>query len=109
MDYQAQDYQPYLQSGCFYEASKAKDQEFICQPPKDWQNFYQGDWHCCLSPRPLAQQGWKIHLSVALGQEQEVLVPVQKQEEPAASQPQKAAQPAEEGEVQEKEEDKDQA
>ena len=73
MDYQAQDYQPYLQSGCFYEASKAKDQEFICQPPKDWQNFYQGDWHCCLSPRPLAQQGWKIHLSVALGQEQEVL------------------------------------
>ena len=73
MDYQAQDYQPYLQSGCFYEASKAKDQEFICQPPKDWQNFYQGDWHCCLSPRPLAQQGWKIHLSVALGQEQEML------------------------------------
>lgn len=73
MDYQAQDYQPYLQSGCFYEASKAKEQEFICQPPKDWQNFYQGDWHCCLSPRPLAQQGWKIHLSVALGQEQEML------------------------------------
>lgn len=73
MDYQAQDYQPYLQSGCFYEASKAKDQEFICQPPADWQNFYQGDWHCCLSPRPLAQQGWKIHLSVALGQEQEML------------------------------------
>ena len=73
MDYQAQDYQPYLQSGCFYEASKAKDQEFICQPPKDWQNFYQGDWYCCLSPRPLAQQGWKIHLSVALGQEQEML------------------------------------
>lgn len=73
MDYQAQDYQPYLQSGCFYEASKAKDQEFICQPPKDWQNFYQGDWNCCLSPRPLAQQGWKIHLSVALGQEQEML------------------------------------
>ncbi len=73
MDYQAQDYQPYLQSGCFYEASKAKDQEFICQPPKDWQNFYQGDGHCCLSPRPLAQQGWKIHLSVALGQEQEML------------------------------------
>lgn len=73
MDYQAQDYQPYLQSGCFYEASKAKDQEFICQPPADWQNFYQEDWHCCLSPRPLAQQGWKIHLSVALGQEQEML------------------------------------
>lgn len=73
MDYQAQDYQPYLQSGCFYEASKAKDQEFICQPPKDWQNFYQGDWHCCLSPRPLGQQGWKIHLSVALGQEQGML------------------------------------
>lgn len=73
MDYQVQDYQPYLQSGCFYEASKAKDQEFICQPPKDWQNFYQGDWHCCLSPRPLAQQGWKIHLSVALGQEQGML------------------------------------
>lgn len=73
MDYQAEDYQPYLQSGCFYETSKAKDQEFICQPPADWQNFYQGDWHCCLSPRPLAQQGWKIHLSVALGQEQEML------------------------------------
>ena len=73
MDYQAEDYQPYLQSGCFYEISKAKEQEFICQPPKDWQNFYQGDWHCCLSPRPLAQQGWKIHLSVALGQEQKML------------------------------------
>ena len=42
-------------------------------------------------------------------QEQEVLVPAKKQEEPAASQPQEAAQPAEEGEVQEKEEDKDQA
>mgnify|MGYP004641143899 CR=1 FL=1 len=42
-------------------------------------------------------------------QEQEVLVPVQKQEEPAASQPQKAAQSAEEGAVQEQEEDKDQA
>ena len=42
-------------------------------------------------------------------QEQEVLVPAKKQEEPAASQPQKAAQPAEEGEIQEKEEDKDQA
>ena len=41
--------------------------------------------------------------------EQEVLVPAKKQEEPAASQPQKAAQPAEEGEIQEKEEDKDQA
>ena len=74
MDYQAEDYQPYLQSGSyFYEASKGNDQEFACKPPAAWQNFYQEDWHCCLSPRPLAQQGWKIHLSVALGQEQKML------------------------------------
>lgn len=74
MDYQAQDYQPYLQtSSYFYEASKGNDQEFACKPPAAWQNFYQEDWHCFLSPRPLAQQGWKIHLSVALGQEQGML------------------------------------
>lgn len=76
MDYQVQDYQPYLQADSDYyepDTTEKSDQEFICQPPKDWQNFYQGDWHCCLSPRPLAQQGWKIHLSVALGQEQGML------------------------------------
>ncbi|MFV4892178.1 class III lanthionine synthetase LanKC [Lactobacillus delbrueckii] len=74
MDYQAQDYQPYLQtSSYFYEASNGNDQEFACKPPAAWQNFYQEDWHCFLSPRPLAQQGWKIHLSVALGQEQGML------------------------------------
>lgn len=76
MDYQAQDYQPYLQADSDYyepDTTEKSDQEFTCSPPADWQNFYQGDWHCCLSPRPLAQQGWKIHLSVALGQEQGML------------------------------------
>lgn len=76
MDYQAQDYQPYLQADSDYyelDATEKSDLEFTCSPPADWQDFCQGDWHCCLSPRPLGQQGWKIHLSVALGQEQEML------------------------------------
>lgn len=76
MDYQVQDYQPYLQADSDYyepDTTEKSDQEFTCKPPANWQNFYQGDWHCCLSPRPLAQQGWKIHLSVALGQEQGML------------------------------------
>lgn len=76
MDYQAQDYQPYLQADSDYyelDTTEKSDQEFTCSPPADWQNFYQGDWHCCLSPRTLAQQGWKIHLSVALRQEQGML------------------------------------
>lgn len=76
MDYQAQDYQPYLQADSDYyelDATEKSDHEFTCSPPADWQDFCQGDWHCCLSPRPLAQQGWKIHLSVALGQEQGML------------------------------------
>lgn len=76
MDYQAQDYQPYLQADSDYyelDATEKSDHEFTCSPPADWQDFCQGDWHCCLSPRPLAQQGWKIHLSVVLGQEQGML------------------------------------
>ncbi|GHV98395.1 hypothetical protein lacNasYZ01_15770 [Lactobacillus nasalidis] len=76
MNYQAQDYQPYLQADSYYyelDEDEKNNLEFACRPPAAWQNFYQGDWHCCLSPRPLAQQGWKIHLSVALGQEQGML------------------------------------